>query len=112
MKTSIRPLLIAFIALMFAQLAAAQMGMARTPSIAGVFTPQVGSGAAYEMTRKDADKMAMEMYVVGKEGTGYWIEYSMQSPHGTILMKSLLARESDNVVMQRTIMQMPGRPPM
>ncbi len=115
MKLAIR-LALAFVAACgISQVANAQMGMgmARPPSVAGVFNPEVGSGAAYEMVRKDGgQKTNFEMAVVGKEGPGYWLEYTMQSPHGTIYMKTLLARESDNVVMQRTIFQMPGRPPM
>ena len=115
MKLAVRFALIATVALSFIYSAAAQMGMgmSRPPSIAGVFNPEVGSGAAYEMDRKDSSqKTAFEISVVGKEGPNYWIEYTMQSPHGTVYMKSLLAREADNVVVQRTIFQMPGRPPM
>jgi hypothetical protein len=112
MKIAVRSLIILFIAFTFAQLAAAQMGMAHPPDIAGVFTPEVGAGSAYEMVRKDGQKMPFELSVVGKEGTGYWIEYAMQSPHGMVYMKSLTARESDNVVVQRMIMQMPGMAPV
>jgi hypothetical protein len=106
---------LAIVAVGLTYYAAAQMGMgmARPPSIAGVFNPEVGSGAAYLMDRKDGgQKTSVEMSVVGKEGPGYWIEYTMQSPHGTVYIKSLLAREADNVVIQHTIFQMPGRPPM
>ena len=115
MKLAIRLALALLAACGISQLAPAQMGMgmARPPSVAGVFNPEVGSGAAYEMVRKDGgQKTNFEMAVVGKEGPGYWLEYTMQSPHGTVYMKTLLARESDNVVIQRTIFQMPGRPPM
>jgi hypothetical protein len=115
MKLAIRIVVIVFIAIGLTYSAGAQMGMgmAHPPSIAGVFNPEVGSGAAYEMVRKDGgQKTSFEMSVVGKEGPNYWLEYTMQSPHGTVYMKSLLAREADNVVIQRTIFQMPGRPPM
>lgn len=97
------------------QFSAAQMGMgmSRPPSIAGVFNPEVGSGAAYEMDRKDGGrKTTFEMSVVGKEGSGYWIETAMQAPQGTVYAKTLSTREGDNVMVQRTIVQMPGRPPM
>jgi len=114
MKIAVRSLLLVFIAFTLTQFSAAQMGMgmAHPPDIAGVFSPEVGAGSAYEMVKKDGQKMPFEISVVGKEGPGYWIEYGMQSPHGTVYMKTLLARESDNVIIQRTIIQMQGRPPM
>ena len=115
MKLAIRLVLIGSLALSLSYSATAQMGMgmSRPPSIAGVFNPEVGSGAAYEVLHKaENQKTNFEMAVVGKEGTGYWIEYTMQSPHGTVYAKSLNAREGDNVTVQRTIVQMPGRPPM
>lgn len=115
MKLALRIALIASVVLGLTYSAAAQMGMgmSRPPSIAGVFKPEVGSGAAYEVLHKtENQKTNFEMAVVGKEGPGYWTEYTMQSPHGTVYMKTLLAREADNVVIQRTIFQMPGRPPM
>lgn len=117
MKPAIRLTVLLVVALATAQLSTAQMGMGmgmgRAPSIAGVFSPEVGSGAAYEVLRKaETQKTNFEVAVVGKEGPGYWIEYTMQSPQGTIYAKSLNAREGDNVIVQRMIVQMPGRPPM
>lgn len=115
MKIAIRILVIGLVAFGVTYSAAAQMGMgmSRPPSIAGVFNPEVGSGAAYEMDRKEGGrKTTLEMSVVGKEGPGYWIETAMQSPQGTVYAKTLSAREGDNVIVQRTIIQMPGRPPM
>jgi hypothetical protein len=112
MKIAARSVLVLFVAFVFTQFSAAQMGMAHAPDIAGVFSPEVGAGSAYEMVKKDGQKMPFEISVVGKEGPGYWIEYGIQSPHGTVYMKTLLAREADNVIIQRTIIQMQGRPPM
>ncbi len=114
MKFASRLFVLVLVAFATARFSPAQMGMGMSrPSIAGVFNPEVGSGAAYEMDRKDgAQKSSFEMSVVGKEGSGYWIETAMQSPHGTIYAKTLSAREGDNVIVQRTIVQMPGRPPM
>jgi hypothetical protein len=114
MKTARCSLLLLFIALTFAQLAAAQMGMGGPPTLAGVFSPTVGSGASYEMVKKNGEKMQFDMYVVGKEAGGYWMEYAMQSPRmgGSIYSKNLLARQADDIMIQRTIVQMPGRPPM
>ena len=114
MKSFRRPLLILAI-IISTQLALAQMRMGmRPPDIAGVFNPTVGSGAGYEMV-KDNEKHSFDMAVVDKDASGgYWIEYGMQNPHGegTFYMKTLLSRQGDDVIVQRTIMQMPGRPPM
>jgi hypothetical protein len=114
MKFAIRTVAPILVILGLTQITVAQMGMgmARTPSIAGVFAPTVGSGAAYEMVKTGGQKMPFEISVVGKEGPGYWVEYAMESPHGTVYMKTLLSRESDNIIMQRSIVQMAGRPPM
>lgn len=115
MKLAIRLSLLLLIACATAQFSTAQMGMGmgRAPSMAGVFSPEVGSGGAYEVLRKDENqKTNFEVAVIGKEGPGYWIEYTMQSPHGTVYAKSLNAREGDNVMVQKMIVQMPGRPPM
>lgn len=115
MKLAIRLALTASLALGLTYSATAQMGMGmgRAPSIAGVFSPELGSGAAYEVLHKtESQKTNFEVAAVGKEGPGYWIEYTMQSPHGTVYAKSLNAREGDNVMVQRMIVQMPGRPPM
>jgi len=115
MKIAIRSLFIMFAAFTVAQVAPAQMGMGGPPSLAGVFSPTVGSGASYEMVKKDGgEKTTFDIYVVDKEAGGYWIEYAMQNPRmgGSVYMKSLLARQADDVMVQRTIVQMPGRPPM
>lgn len=115
MKVAIRLSLLLLVAFAMAQFSTAQMGMGmgRAPSIAGVFSPEVGSGGAYEVLHKaENQKTNFEVAVVGKEGPGYWIEYTMQSPHGPIYAKSLSAREGDNVMVQQMIVQRPGQPPM
>src|SRR5690349_12222150 len=58
MKIASRAVLLAFFALGLAQFSAAQMGMgmSRPPDIAGVFSPEVGAGGAYEMVKKDGQK--------------------------------------------------------
>ncbi len=115
MKNAVRSLLLVVAVFIFAKFVPAQMGMAGPPSIAGVFNPAVGSGAAYEIVKPDREKTQFDMYVVGKEAGGYWIEYSMQNPHmggGSMYMKTLMTRQGDDVMVQRSIMQMPGRPPM
>lgn len=115
MKLALRFAVVSLLALGLSQLSAAQMGMgmAHAPDVAGVFTPTIGSGAAYEIVNKDdGQKKTFDISVVGKEGDGYWIEYGMQTPHGLVYMKTLASKQSDNVVVQRTIVQMAGRPPM
>ena len=116
MKTALRSLFVSLLAFTLAQLATAQMGMGGPPTLAGVFSPTVGSGASYEMVHKErGEKTAFDMYVVGKEAGGYWIEYAMQNPHmggGSMYMKTLMTRQADDVMVQRSNMQMPGRPPM
>ncbi len=113
MKFAFQSLLVTVLALGLSQLAAAQMGMS-APDFAGVFTPVVGSGAAYEMTREAGESTPFEISVVGKEGSAYWIEYSMKQPHtdATVYLKNLTERQGDDVIMKRSILQAPGRPPM
>lgn len=115
MKTATRSLFILLLAFTFAQMATAQMGMGGPPSLAGVFSPTVGSGASYEVVKKDGgEKTTFDIYAVDKEAGGYWIEYAIQNPRmgGSMYMKNLMARQADDIMMQRSIVQMPGRPPM
>ena len=116
MKLSSRLLLIAFATTALTQLSSAQRGMMmQPPDIAGVFNPVVGSGASYEMVKTDGEKIPFDMAVVDKDASGgYWIEYSMQNPklNGPVYMKNLMVHQSDDIIIQRSIMQMPGRPPM
>jgi hypothetical protein len=116
MKLASRRLLIVFITIGFARLGAAQMGMGmRPPDVAGVFNPTVGSGASYEMTKTNGEKITFDMSVVDKNASGgYWIEYGMQVPQmkGFVYSKLLAARQADDVIIQRMIVQMPGHPPI
>jgi hypothetical protein len=102
--------------LLFGLAAQAQMAMGpHPPDVAGVFNPVVGSGGSYEVVKKDGQKMSFDMAVVDKDPSGgYWIEFGMQNPrmNGAMYMKSLMVRQADDVVIQRMIMQMPGRQPM
>ena len=123
MKITTRFVLGVLVTLTFARLSIAQreMGM-RPPSIAGVFNPTVGSGATYDIATKNGTKMAMDIAVVDKESGGYWLEISMQMPqtnansrmqmNGPSYYKELLVRQGDDLIVQRIIVQMPGRPPM
>jgi hypothetical protein len=117
-----RPVRFSFVALLLcfllAPLASAQFGgpHAGPPSLQGVFQPVVGRGAAYDMQGADGQKTALEIAVVGKDSVngadGYWIEMSFDGPHGPMIMKSLTAVQTNNVVVSRMIMQIGTRPPM
>jgi hypothetical protein len=122
MKIAVRSLVTALLATGLVQISAAQMMGMRPPSLAGVFTPVVGSGASYEMLQKNGQKTSLDITIVDKESGGYWMEMSMQMPEGngssrmpmggTSYAKELLVRQGDDLVIQRIIVQMPGRPPM
>lgn len=115
MKLATRLPLLVVITIGIVHLGAAQMGMGRPPDVAGVFNPTVGAGASYEMTKTNGEKMTFDMSVVDKDASGgYWIEYGMQMPQmkGSVYSKVLMVRQADDVIIQRMIMQMPGRPPI
>lgn len=88
------------------------------PSFAGVWNPEVGSGGVYEVQTKKGTTMTMEIAVVGKETVhgkqGYWMENDMKMPNGKgdMLSKTLIVRDGADIVFERMIMQMSGRPPM
>ena len=108
---------VAAFCLLFSLAASAQMGMHSSPTMRGVWNPVVGTGAAYELTKKDGTKTNMEMAIVGKETVagkdGYWFEMTISdTPMGTMIMKTLTVRDDQNMVVSRMIMQMPNRPPM
>jgi hypothetical protein len=96
--------------------ASAQFGRSAAPTYRGVWNPSVGAGAAYEVTKKDGTKTVMEMSIVGKDTVGgkdaYWFEVTVDSPRGTMVMKSLSARDDQNMVVSRMIMQFADSPPM
>lgn len=87
------------------------------PSIAGVFNPTVGVGAAYDVQTKDGTKQ-MEMAIVGKDTVdgkdAYWWEMAMtdQKMGGEMVMKFLLVMDGAATHSTKSIMQFPGRPPM
>jgi hypothetical protein len=114
MKLAARLLSVMIITIGFIQPGAAQMGMGRPPDIAGVFNPEVGSGASYEITKTNGEKSTFDMSVVDKDAAGgYWIEYGMQTPQkGFVYSNVLMVRQTDDVIIQRMIVQMPGRPPI
>jgi hypothetical protein len=108
--------MVALACLLFAVGARAQMGgMMRPPSIQGVWSPVVGTGAAYEISDKKQTH-TMEMTIVGKETVNgkdaYWMEYGIPDPKtgGMTYMKMLIAKDKDNVITERMIFQVPGQP--
>jgi hypothetical protein len=119
MKAGSRLLIGLGTALLFAGIAAAQMGMGmgmRRPQ--GMWNPVVGAGAAYTIDSKDGNKTQMEMTVVGKEVVegkeGYWFEMTMPSRRGEgdMVMKMLFVLEGEKMGTRRMIMQQPGMDPM
>lgn len=117
MKTALHCMFVILLATGLAQLSPAQMHMgmgAHPPEIAGVFNPNVGSGSSYEIVKKGGEKTTFDIAAVDKESGGYWIEYGVNHAQmqGPVYMKTLMARQGDDVVIQRTIVQMPGHPPM
>jgi hypothetical protein len=91
-------------------------GMQGPPAMRGVFSPVVGSGAAYQLTDKKGEKMDMEIYIVGQETQqgqpGYWMETAMQTRQGQMVSKTLVAKKGTDTAVLRMIMQAPGQEPM
>lgn len=117
MKISTRFAASAFLVLLLAISANAQMGRSGPPRISGVWNPVVGAGAAYEVDTK-GEKTNMEIAIVGKESVGgkdaWWYEMSFNSARsgGQMVTKTLMVIDGADTQVTRTIMQMPGRPPM
>lgn len=103
--------------LLFVVTASAQVGMGarQTPMPRGLFSPVVGSGAAYDITTADGRNVSIEYAIVGKEAVngkdGYWMEWTVPAMGSQMIMK-VLTVVGDTMTTTRTIMQMPGRPPM
>jgi hypothetical protein len=93
-----------------------RMGMGQAPQIAGVFKPEVGAGAQYQITEK-GQTTSWVYAVVGKENVsgseGYWVEMRGESGEaaGTI-MKILTVSQDGKGQAKRVIVQSPGQPPM
>lgn len=96
--------------------ALAQM-MGGPPRIGGLWSPEVGSGAVYEMVDRRGRKQQMEIAIVGTEShqgnPGHWMEITMQGPNGKVMvMKTLMVRSGEQLDMARMIMQQGDEPPM
>jgi len=93
-----------------------QMGP-QIPTPKGIFNPVVGSGAQYEVERKDGSKTTFEIAIVGKESAegkdAFWLEASADTPRmGTMVMKELIVVDGNTSHITRMVMLMPGRGPM
>lgn len=115
--TAWKQAVIAAVVFLAALPAGAQMGFGRQRMPSGVFNPIIGSGAVYEMQNGNEPKRTMEFAIVGKETVngkeGYWIEVTMSgTPMGDMVVKTLSVVSDGNLVTTKTVMQMPGRPPM
>jgi hypothetical protein len=105
-------------ALALAMPLAAQMFGPKVPTLSGIWHPVVGTGAAYEMTKKDGQKTQLEITIVGKEDvdgkTAFWQELAMTDPRTSqpIYAKNLMTVGDNDVTSTRVIIQMAGRGPM
>lgn len=88
------------------------------PRISGVWNPVVGSGAVYNMTGGRGGASQMQFAIVGKEeidgATGYWVEVAFDNAEmgGETVFRTLTVASGDQMENKKTIMQMPGQPPM
>lgn len=110
---------ITVMSLLLAGTASAQMGgMFRRPQLPrGLYNPVVGSGAQYEMTSANDRKMTMEYDVVAKDTIdgkdGFWFEAPISTPEMQgMIIKMFMTMDAGVPTITRTIMQMPGGPPM
>lgn len=94
--------------------AGAQM-MMQMPNVRGVWTPVVGSGAAYQIDGSKG-KIDAEITIVGKESVngkdGYWMEMGVNPNGQQMYAKNLMSVDGNTASIWRTIIQMPGLPPM
>ena len=89
----------------------------RGPHLRGVWAPEVGAGAAYQVETKGEGKQEMELAIVGTEivdgKTGYWMEMAMKHPeHGQMVMKHLIVLADKDTEIKRMVMQMGDEPPI
>jgi len=119
MKSIYAIIAICFFALGFVAPASAQIpGMRQAPQLRGLFNPIVGAGAQYQVQRgpNDANKMTVEVDVVGKEPAGgkdgYWLEMTAATNMGEMVMKMLTVPDGPNISFQKMILQMNGGPAM
>jgi len=91
--------------------------MLQAPQPRGIFNPIVGAGAQYEYESTGKEKRTLEIVVVGKESTdgkdSYWVETTMPgTPMGDVMAKALMVFDGSSATIEKTVMQIPGAPPM
>lgn len=114
----LKHMVVIFAALTLGLPLAAQMFGPRVPTLSGIWHPVVGSGAAYEMTKKDGEKSAIEITIVGKEDvegkTAFWTEMAMtdQRTSQPVFVKNLMSVNDAGITSMRMVLQMSGQNPM
>lgn len=96
--------------------ATAQFGQRmRPPSVRGVWSPVVGSGAVYQIESRGR-KFDMEIAVVGTETVngkpGHWLETTMTGEMAQVISKNLMVPNNDSLEVKRMIFQMGDEGPM
>lgn len=95
---------------------AAQMGMGG-PSVKGVWSPVVGSGAAYLMENKREGKRELEIAIVGAETSegkpGHWMEMAFTGrEEGLVVVRQLIALDGKEMRILRMVFQQGNEQPM
>lgn len=105
----------AWMVLLAATLVGAQMGMQAHPQFRGIWTPTVGAGAVYAVDAK-GDKSEIEVAIVGTEThmgkPGHWFEMAMKGRQGSMVMKTLMVAQLEELRPARMIMQQAGQEAM
>lgn len=90
-------------------------GMISVPNIRGIWSPVQGSGASYEVDGSKG-KTTFELTVVGKESVngkdGVWVEMGLNPNGMQMYAKNLVTVDGKTATINRTIVQLPGAPPM
>lgn len=88
-------------------------GAQQPPSTPGFsaaeWRPQVGQGAVYEVHQGSDPPMDWEITVVGIEGDAHWIEMTLQTADGQMVVKSLMSPKTG---VKRSIMKLGNEPAM
>ena len=76
----------------------------------GVWNPQPGAGAVYQVAPKSGSRQQVEYAIVGEEDVhgekGHWLEAAItEKGRGTTIVKSLIVRAGNEIVTQRLIVQ-------
>lgn len=118
MKRVLSSCLVALCVLALAQPIVAQMGMGmRGPSVSGVWSPVVGSGAAYQMENKREGKREMEITIVSADTAegkpGHWMEMSFKDEQGVMMVvRQLRAQNGKEMRTLRMVFQQGDDEPM